>query len=148
MTNYNSSILEGMSITPIKANKTRTSYPFISVGNNRLEINAAVIKQLYKWENYKFANLEIGTRVNQKYLIIRLLETDNENAHRLSVKKQHGKTVMGLSISSKTVLEEVFGEIASSKKMTRFSDVKVDPYASIIVVCIKDNILDELFPFV
>lgn len=122
-------------------NSTRTNYPFVSVGNGRIEFSSNVVDELKNYKRIKYAEVHYGIKkesVNKDCVAIRFYEDKTQNSFSVSPKKQNGKPIKGFYISNKELVKTVFGEIGLANKMTRFNNVEIDSQFNIVLVNLND----------
>lgn len=137
MNNMKTNILDikGMKFETIHPdNAKRTNFPFISVGNGRLEINAIACNQLKRSKRFNWAEISIGERKDEMCLAIRFYEKQTKDSFMVSKKIVKDKQLNSLYISNKQLLKDVFGSNGIANKMTRYSDVAVDSVNDLILI--------------
>lgn len=133
-----SNILKGITFdVVVPNNQTRSSYPFVSVGNGRIEFSSHVIDELKNYKKLRYAEVHYGINnksYNKACVAIRFFENKTDNAFPVSLKKQKGKLIKGLYISNKELAKTVFGDLGTGNKMTRFDNVEIDSLYNIVLV--------------
>ena len=127
--------IKGMKFETIHPdNSKRTNFPFISVGNGRLEISAIACNQLRRYKRFNWAELSIGEKKNDICLAIRFYEKQTKDSFMISKKLVKEKQINNMYISNRQVMKDIFGESGIAKKMTRYSDLAIDPINDLILL--------------
>ena len=95
------------------------SVPFVSLGNGRLEFNAAACQIVNDEGQYKFAQILKGKEKGKTVIGVKFLTEYEENTIPIKRKKQSGKMLQGMVISNRGLIAELFGKEGSNNGMVR-----------------------------
>ena len=105
--------------------------PAATIGYGRVELNKAACELLGDYTKYSCVEFLIDSDTQE--IGMRFLEDFTFNSVPIKRKATDGKPVAGLTISSKSLMQELFGEEGVSKKGTRHQ-VMTDPEDKAILV--------------
>lgn len=114
-------------------NSRRRTCPLINVNHNRITFNSETSRLLKLPESYEYVEVEESTEDiigNNKYLLFRFLEYRTKHSFKLSKERSNR-----LAISSKSLVQEVFGDEWEEKSM-RFDRVEIDNEKRLVLVAI------------
>ena len=96
------------------------SVPFVSIGRGMLDFNAASCDLVNDNGNYKYAQLLTAKEKNKPIVAVKFLEEYVENSIPIKRKTtKAGKTIKGMTIANKGVIEELFGKEGKNNGMLR-----------------------------
>ena len=124
--------LENLNFRVIEPNNfRRRTCPLINVNHNRITFNSEATRLLKLPESYDYVEVEESTQDvinNKKYLRFRFLEYRTKNSFKLSKERSNR-----LAISSKSLVQEVFGDNWGSKSK-KLDSLDIDQEKRLIIV--------------
>lgn len=113
-------------IVKIPADNRGRTAPYASVGCGKLSLSTAACGLIYNYEEFPYVLLR-KNRINNRLCIgVQFLKEATRDSILISRKKsKNGEFIGGIDISSKKIMESLFGLAATSNKVTRY-DVKID----------------------
>ena len=107
--------------------------PYASVGFSRISLSAAACELIENHQSIQY--VEFCKASGSTWVGLRLLKEPTADALKVSRKKDsNGKYVTGMDITSKAMIENMFGLIGSAKKVTRFNVKKDEDTDNILIV--------------
>ena len=96
------------------------SVPFVSIGRGMLDFNAVACNLVKDTGNYQFAQLLKGKDKGKAVIAVKFLEEYEDNSVPIKRKTtKNGKTIKGMTISNKGVVEQLFGKDGANNGMVR-----------------------------
>ena len=114
-------------------NSRRRTCPLINVNHNRITFNSETSRLLKLPQSYEYVEVEESTQDifnNKKYLRFRFLEYRTKYAFKISKERSNR-----LAISSKSLIQEVFGD-GWDTKSKRLDNLEIDSEKRIILVAV------------
>lgn len=115
----------GWEVVKIPTDNRGRKEPFASVSNGKLSLSVSACELIDNYEEFSYVRLQ-KDRKKRLRIGVEFLKEATQDTIKISRKKtKDGEIIGGIDISSKKVLESLFGAAATSTKVTRY-DVKVD----------------------
>lgn len=105
-------------IVPVKQDGGRTA-PFVSIGRGSLEFNATAADLVKDVGNYKYAQILKAKDKGKVIIGVKFLEEPEEECIPIKRKVVDGKTIRGMTVANKGIVEELFGKDGSNNGRSR-----------------------------
>lgn len=106
-----------------------------SVGRGRISFNATACDLLDDYEQFKYAEFLVDSTKPGK-VAIQLYKDNTENAIKITPKIVEGKRIKNIEVSSKDMMEKLFGKTGIQKGFSQFNVTKETP--SMLIVNTKE----------
>ena len=121
------------SVVKITPDKKGRNTPFASIGFGKISLSAAACELIDNYEKYTYVQLLRGKRNNKLCIGVRFLQNSTQDSIAVKRKVVDGKTIAGLTIENKGIIEELFGITGTAKKATRYN-VEKDNDENILII--------------
>lgn len=118
----------------ITSDKRGRNTPFASIGFGKISLSAAACELIENYEQYSFVELLRGKKNNKLCIGVRFLKTTTPDSIKVNRKVVGGKSITGLTIENKSVIEELFGITGTARKATRYNVEKDNDEDNIIII--------------
>ena len=122
------------STVKITSDKRGRNTPFASIGFGKIALSAAACELIEHYEQYSYAELLRGKKNNKLCIGVRFLKSATQDTIKVKRKVVDGKTITGLTIECKNVIEELFGITGTARKATRYSVEKDNSEENILII--------------
>lgn len=122
------------SIVKITSDKKGRNTPFASIGFGKISLSAAACELINNYEQYPYIELLRGKKNNKLCIGVRFLKNTTQDSIKVTRKIVDGKTISGLTIENKSVIEELFGIAGAARKTTRYNVEKDNNEENILII--------------
>ena len=100
--------------------------PFVSIGRGQLIFNAFACNLLNDDGKYKYAQLLTAKENGKPVVAVKFLEKFENDTLQIKRKESKGKTIQGMTIANKGVIEKLFGKEGENDGMIRHKVELID----------------------
>lgn len=100
--------------------------PFVSIGNGRLEFNAAACDLIDDHGQYRYVQLLTAKEKGKTVVAAKFLQEAEPNTISIKRKKNGETPIKGMTVANKGVISDLFSEeIGENNKMGRYTVEKI-----------------------
>ncbi|MDE7163516.1 MAG: hypothetical protein K2O44_05510 [Clostridia bacterium] len=122
------------SVVKITSDKRGRNTPFASIGFGKIALSAAACELIANYEQYPYVELLRGKKNNKLCIGVRFLTNTTQDSIKVKRKVVDGKTITGLTIENKSIIEELFGITGTARKTTRYNVEKDNIADNILII--------------
>lgn len=118
----------------ITSDKRGRNTPYASIGFGKIALSAAACELIDNYERYSYVELLRGKRNNKLCIGVRFIENTTQDSIKIKRRISDGKTIAGLTIENKGIVEELFGITGTARKTTRYNVEKDNDEDNILII--------------